>query len=272
MPVGCHAPSMTRIEVPGHDLIGIRAANPGPFTLSGTNSWIVSRDPAWLVDPGPDLDDHIAALGDEITRRGGLGGIALTHDHADHTGAVPAIRARYPDAPLAAARGEVDVRLAPADVFGPLEAVATPGHAPDHLAYVVGTAALTGDAVLGEGSVFVAPDPGALAGYLEALVQLRERPLTVLLPGHGPPVTDPQAKLDEYVSHRLDRERRLMLALEAGKRSTSDLLDDVWSDVPAGLRPAAAVTLAAHLDKLSDEGRLPPGVERPAIDLGGHSV
>ena len=122
-----------------------------------------------------------------------------------------------------------------ADAFGPLEAVATPGHAPDHLAYITGTAALTGDAVLGEGSVFVAPDPGALAGYLEALVRLRERPLTVLLPGHGPPVFDPQAKLDEYVSHRLDRETRLVLALEAGKRTTNDLLDDVWSDVPAGL-------------------------------------
>jgi glyoxylase-like metal-dependent hydrolase (beta-lactamase superfamily II) len=215
---------MTRIEVPGHDLIGIRAANPGPFTLTGTNSWIVGRDPAWLVDPGPDLDDHIAALIAELDQRGGLGGVA------------------------------------------------TPGHAPDHLAYITGTAALTGDAVLGEGSVFVAPDPGALAGYLEALIRLRERPLTVLLPGHGPPVSDPQAKLDEYVSHRLDRETRLVLALEAGKRTTNDLLDDVWSDVPAGLRPAAAVTLAAHLDKLSDEGRLPAGVERPAIDLSGHSV
>jgi glyoxylase-like metal-dependent hydrolase (beta-lactamase superfamily II) len=263
---------MTRIEVPGHDLIGIRAANPGPFTLTGTNSWIVGRDPAWLVDPGPDLDDHIAALIAELDQRGGLGGVALTHDHGDHTGAVAAIRARYPVALLAAARGAVDVRLAPADVFGPLEAVATPGHAPDHLAYITGTAALTGDAVLGEGSVFVAPDPGALAGYLEALIRLRERPLTVLLPGHGPPVSDPQAKLDEYVSHRLDRETRLVLALEAGKRTTNDLLDDVWSDVPAGLRPAAAVTLAAHLDKLSDEGRLPAGVERPAIDLSGHSV
>jgi len=261
---------MTRIEIPGHDLIGIRAANPGPFTLTGTNSWIVGRGPAWLVDPGPALDEHLADLRDEITRRGGLGGLALTHDHADHTDAVAAIRAGYPDAPLAGARGDVDVLLSGGDRFGPLEAVATPGHAPDHLAYINGTAALTGDAVLGEGSVFVAPDPGALAAYLNALAYLRERPLTVLLPGHGPPITDPHAKLDEYVSHRLDRERRLLQALDAGKRTTNDLLDDVWSDVPTGLRPAAAVTLAAHLDKLSDEGKLPAGVERPAIDLGSH--
>ncbi len=132
---------MTRIEVPGHDLIGIRAANPGPFTLTGTNSWIVGRDPAWLVDPGPNLDDHVAALIAELEQRGGLGGIALTHQHADHTEAVPAIRARFPDAPLAAAAGNPDVPLSEGGAFGPLEVVATPGHAPDHLAYVTATAA-----------------------------------------------------------------------------------------------------------------------------------
>jgi glyoxylase-like metal-dependent hydrolase (beta-lactamase superfamily II) len=129
---------------------------------------------------------------------------------------------------------------------------------------VTGRVALTGDAVLGEGSVFIAPDPGALAGYLDALRALRARALDVLLPGHGPPVDDPAAKLDEYIAHRLDRERRLVAALEAGRRSVDELLDDVWDDAPAALRPAAAVTLAAHLDKLADEGRLPEGVERPA--------
>src|SRR5947209_8376265 len=102
---------MTRLELPGHDLVGIRAPNPGPFTLSGTNSWIVGREPAWLVDPGPALEGHVAALSAELERRGGLGGIALTHDHADHTEAVSAVRRRYPSAPVAAARGKVDMRL-----------------------------------------------------------------------------------------------------------------------------------------------------------------
>jgi glyoxylase-like metal-dependent hydrolase (beta-lactamase superfamily II) len=264
---------VTRVDIPGHDLVGIRAANPGPFTLSGTNSWIVGRDPAWLVDPGPGLDEHVEALVAEIERRGGLGGVALTHHHIDHTEAVPAIQARYADVPVAAAGGNptatvrADVRLEDGSTFGPLEAVVTPGHAPDHLAYLTGTAALTGDAVLGEGSVFIAPDPGALAAYLAALARLRERRLEVLLPGHGPPVFDPDAKLDQYISHRLDRERRLVAALDSGRRSVDDLLDDAWSDVPAGLRGAAAVTLAAHLDKLADEGRLPAGVERPSLDL-----
>jgi len=258
---------MGRLELPGQDIVGIRAPNPGPFTLSGTNSWIVGRGPAWLVDPGPALDEHLAAVWDEITRRGDLAGILLTHDHHDHSEAVPAMRARYPSAPLAAARGEVDVRLYEGDVFGPFEVVATPGHAPDHLAFVTGRVALTGDAVLGEGSVFISPDPGALIGYLDALGRLRERPLEVLCPGHGPPVHDPAAKLDEYIAHRLDRERRLVEVLGEGKRSVDELLDAAWSEVPVALRPAAAVTLAAHLDKLAGEGRLPDGVERPSLHI-----
>jgi glyoxylase-like metal-dependent hydrolase (beta-lactamase superfamily II) len=255
--------SMARLEVPGHDIVGIRAANPGPFTLSGTNSWIIGRDPAWLVDPGPAQPEHVAALADELNRRGGLGGLALTHDHADHNEAAVAVCERYPDAPAAAARGDVNVVLSDGSAFGPLQAIAIPGHAPDHLAFVVGTAALTGDAVLGEGSVFIAPDPGALAGYLDGLARLRERRPDVLCPGHGPLVADPQAKLDEYIEHRLERERRLVSALGAGLRRVDELLDEVWDDAPPALRPAAALTLAAHLDKLADEERLPPGVERP---------
>jgi glyoxylase-like metal-dependent hydrolase (beta-lactamase superfamily II) len=255
--------AMTRVELEPYAIIGIRAPNPGPFTLSGTNSWIVGRDPAWLVDPGPASEEHIGALVTELEHRGGLGGIALTHDHADHVEALPAIRERFPDAPVAAARGEADVRISDGDVVGPLEALKTPGHAPDHFAFISGPVALTGDAVLGEGSVFISPDPGALAAYLEALRTLRGRKLEVILPGHGPPVHDVAGKLDEYISHRLEREQRLVAALTDGARGVQELLDAVWDDVPGALRPAAAVTLAAHLDKLADEGRLPEGVERP---------
>ena len=111
---------MTRLELAEDDVVGIRAANPSPFTLSGTNTWIVRRDPAWLVDPGPALPDHLDALEAELHARGGLGGIALTHDHADHSEAVPALRERFPDARLAASRGDVDVTLDEDDRFGPL--------------------------------------------------------------------------------------------------------------------------------------------------------
>ena len=96
---------MTRVELPGSDNIGIRAANPSPFTLTGTNTWIVGRDPAWLIDPGPALPEHLGALAAELHARGGLAGIALTHDHLDHSEAVPAVRELFPEARLGAMRG-----------------------------------------------------------------------------------------------------------------------------------------------------------------------
>jgi glyoxylase-like metal-dependent hydrolase (beta-lactamase superfamily II) len=249
-------------------VIGLRAANPSPFTLDGTNSWLVGRAPTWLIDPGPDLPEHVEALQAEIEQRGGLGGIALTHDHPDHTAAVSSLRERYPDAPLAAARGGVSERLEDGSRFGPLQAIATPGHSVDHLAFAVRGVAFTGDAVLGQGSSLIIPYPGALAAYLESLGRLRSRGFDVLAPGHGPPVFEVEAKLAEYVEHRLEREQRLLAALDRGRRSVDELLDDAWSDAPAALRPAAMATLAAHLDKLADEGRLPDGVERPEINLG----
>lgn len=220
------------------------------------------------MDPGPALEEHIAALAAEIEARGGLGGIALTHDHPDHAEALPAIRERFPVAPLAAARGEVTERLEEGAWFGPLVTIATPGHSADHLAFAVEGVALTGDAVLGIGSSLIIPYPGALAAYLESLERLRERDFEALAPGHGPPVLEARAKLDEYISHRLEREERLLAALGRGRRSLGELLDDAWSDAPEALRPATEATLAAHLDKLEDEGRLPDGVERPQINLG----
>ncbi len=245
----------------GYDILRVRADNPGPLTLSGTNTWVVGRRPAYVVDPGPKIDFHIERLLVEIDARGGLGGIVLTHDHSDHAEAVESLREREP-APLAAGRGEADVKLVDGARFGPFEALSTPGHAPDHFALICDRACFTGDAVLGEGSVFIAPDPGALAGYLDGLERLCERDLDVLCPGHGPPIWEPRVKLDQYIDHRLERERLLLAALAAGRRSTSELLDAAWSDVPAELRPVAAVSLRAHLDKLDDEARLPSDVER----------
>jgi glyoxylase-like metal-dependent hydrolase (beta-lactamase superfamily II) len=254
-----------------HDIAQITADNPSPYTLGGTNTWLVGRDPCWVVDPGPDLESHRTRILSDARDRGGIGGIAITHDHADHTDAVAALRAGAGDPPVGAARHPADVELHDGDTFGPFTVVATPGHAPDHLAFVAGRACFTGDAVLGEGSVFVAPDPGSLRGYLAALRRLRDMDLQLLCPGHGPLVLDANTKLDEYIAHRLDRERRLERALAEGLRSADELLDRVWSDAPAALRPAAAVTLAAHLDKLDEEGRLPRGVERPEVSLHGQA-
>jgi len=247
-----------------HDVVLVRADNPSPLTLSGTNTWIAGRDPAWVVDPGPPLAAHLAAILAEGERRGGIGGIALTHDHADHAEATAVLAERAGGVPVAAARwAGATIRLGEAGQAGPLRAIPVPGHAPDHVCLAFGAVCFTGDAVLGEGSVFLAPDPGALRGYLHGLARLRAEGFALLLPGHGAPIEDPAAKLDEYVGHRLDRERALVAALAEGRRTVDELLDAAWADVPEALRPVAAVTLATHLDKLDEEGGLPDGVERP---------
>jgi glyoxylase-like metal-dependent hydrolase (beta-lactamase superfamily II) len=230
----------------------VRAPNPSPLTLTGTNTWIVGRDPAWVVDPGPAIESHLEAVAAEVAARGGAGGIALTHDHADHSEAVPALRERLGGGvPV----GSFDT-LGDGDTFGPFTVLEVPGHADDHLVFVAGRAAFTGDAVLGEGSVFVS---GRLREYLEGLRRLRALELDRIYPGHGDAVTDPTAKLDEYLAHRAERERKLLAALEAGAEGEDALLDAAWADAPAAVRPFAAITLRAHLEKLREEGRLSAG-------------
>ncbi len=227
---------------PGHpEIARFVAPNPGAMTLEGTNSYVVGSDPAYVIDPGPGDAGHVAALREEAERRGGLGGVLLTHSHGDHSAAVPLL-----DAPVVES--------------GPFDVVATPGHAEDHVCFVVARVCFTGDLILGEGSTFVPPDGGSLRAYLDSLHRLQGLELDLLCPGHGPYVTDPAAKISEYIDHRLDRERKLVAALDAGERSRPRLLDAAWDDVPQELRPAAALVMQAHLEKLDAEGRLPDGI------------
>lgn len=232
-------------DLADHDVELVRADNPSPLTLTGTNTWLAGR---WVIDPGPALEPHLDAVAAAVAARGGAEGIAVTHDHADHVEGLDALRGRLGDVPVVSARGGA----ADGDVFGPLRVVALPGHSDDHLAFVAGRAAFVGDAVLGEGSVFVSAQ---LAAYLDGLQRLRSLDLAVLCPGHGPPIWDVRAKLDAYLEHRLDRERRLLAALERGLRTEDELLDAAWDDAPPELRPFAAASLGAHLEKLRAEGR-----------------
>jgi glyoxylase-like metal-dependent hydrolase (beta-lactamase superfamily II) len=143
--------------------------------------------------------------------------------------------------------------------IGPFGVVPTPGHADDHVVFTLGDVCFCGDLVLGEGSTFVPPDGGSLVAYLASLERLRDLDAALLCPGHGPWITDPRAKVEEYIEHKLDRERKLLAALAAGERSRARLLDAAWDDVPPELRGAAAIVMQAHLEKLGSEGRLDVG-------------
>ena len=142
--------------------------------------------------------------------------------------------------------------------LGGLRALATPGHAADHVTFVSPDGvAFCGDLVLGLGSTIVPPGGNSLAAFLDSLALLAAEDLSLMAPGHGPWITDPQAKLAEYVEHRLMRERRLLAALESGERSRAALLATAWDDVPPELLPMAAMAMEAHLEKLDAEARLP---------------
>jgi glyoxylase-like metal-dependent hydrolase (beta-lactamase superfamily II) len=232
------------------DVERLTADNPGPMTLDGTNTYVVGRDPATVIDPGPDMPEHIEAVRRTADERGGIGTVLLTHDDGDHSEGVERL-------------GVEPTRPADGEVVAGLTVIATPGHAAEHLAFALDNACFCGDLILGRGSTIVGPRElgGSLADYMRSLERLKELDLAVLYPGHGPEISDPRAKIDEYVEHRLMRERRLVAALDRGERSRAALLAEVWDDVPEELRPAAAIAMQAHFEKLEDEGRLPSGLE-----------
>jgi glyoxylase-like metal-dependent hydrolase (beta-lactamase superfamily II) len=215
------------------------------MTLAGTNTYLYGADPCVVVDPGPDDAGHLDAIRAAGEERGGLGIVLLTHGHGDHADGAERL-------------GVEVVRPGDGEEHGGLRAIATPGHAPDHVCLMTSDGVcFSGDLVLGEGSTFVPPDGGSLAAYMDSLRRLQDEPIELICPGHGPWVTGPAAKLAEYVEHREMRERRLLAAIERGERSRKALLAEAWSDVAEELRPAAELVMQAHLDKLSTEGRLP---------------
>ena len=238
-------------EAPDHpEIVRIVAPNPGPMTGEGTNTYLYRSGPCTVIDPGPDIEEHIDVVRAAARKRGGIDAVLLTHSHGDH-------------ADGAARLGAGAILPAGGEVHAGLRALATPGHAADHVCLLTEDGVcFSGDLVLGEGSTFVPPDGGSLASYMESLHLVQAEKSHLICPGHGPWITDPAAKLAEYIEHREMRERRLIAALDRGERSRDALLAEVWDDVPQELIPAARQVMEAHLEKLAAESRLPADLEQ----------
>ncbi len=244
------------VEAPGHpEIARIVAPNPGPMTHEGTNTYLYGSAPCAVIDPGPDDAGHLDAVRAAAEERGGIGTVLLTHSHGDHAAGAELLAALVEGG---GSQAPPVVLPSGGETHAGLRALATPGHAADHVCFLTADrVCFSGDLVLGEGSTFVPPDGGSLASYMESLRLLQDERIELICPGHGLWITDPAAKLAEYVAHREMRERRLLAALDRGERSREALLAEVWDDVPGELRPVAAIVLEAHLQKLEAEGRLP---------------
>ncbi|MBA2691932.1 MAG: MBL fold metallo-hydrolase [Rubrobacter sp.] len=217
----------------------ITADNPGPMTLSGTNTYVFGDI---VIDPGPEDEAHLSKVAGSSVRT-----ILLTHRHPDHASGAPRLSEITGASVLAFGEGISD-----GDEFSGLVAVHTPGHAPDHVCFFheeSGTL-FSGDLIAGEGSIIVAPPEGSLADYMESLDRVRKLSPTRILPGHGPEVADAGAKIEEYIAHREEREAKVIAALEAGAETVEEIVALAYPEVPPEMRPYAERSAEAHLEKI----------------------
>jgi glyoxylase-like metal-dependent hydrolase (beta-lactamase superfamily II) len=252
------------------------ANNPGPFTYLGTGAYIVGHGEVAVIDPGPDDPAQLSALL-EATAGERIAQILVTHTHLDHS---PLAR------PLAAASGATvrglpapgvidtgfeegdqagflpDVAIADGDrVCGPgwtLEAIFTPGHASNHVAYALieENALFSGDHVMGWSTTVISPPDGDMSDYLASLEAVRARDFATLWPTHGPPITEVEPFLAAYREHRLERERQVLGQLAHGHARIAQMVPVLYATVSPRLHPAAAHSVWAHLIKLVREARV----------------
>jgi glyoxylase-like metal-dependent hydrolase (beta-lactamase superfamily II) len=233
------------------------APNPGPYTGPGTNTWILGAGPVVVViDPGPDEERHLAAI-DRKLAGATVGVVLVTHSHPDHLPLAGRLAAahgasvrRYPEL------GDGDVvRVGTLNVT----ALYTPGHSADHLSFWLAEdrVVFTGDLVLGRGSSMVTYPEGNVAAYLHSLERLIALEPRMLFPGHWDPVKDAMEKLEEYRTHRLERETQVLAEVRRSPGTARELTRRVYGpEVGEELLVAAEMTMRAHLEKLVDDGRV----------------
>lgn len=224
-----------------------------------TNAYVVGADPAVLVDP-PTRSD---ALDDAVAGRG-VEHVVATHTHPDHVGAVEhyasaldaTVWARYgrTDRFAAATGVDPDRTFRDGDHVADIEVLDTPGHAVDHVAFRTGDAVLVGDLAVATGSVVVGHPEGDLRAYLTSLRRVRAMSPRVLHPGHGPDIETPREACERLLAHRLDRERRVREAVEAGAETVDEVVDAAYDKDVSDVRDLATSTVRAHLAKLAHEG------------------
>lgn len=255
----------------------VTANNPGPFTFTGTGTYIVGNGTVAVIDPGPDDAAHLAALlaavdGETVSH------VLVTHTHRDHAplarpfadAAGALVLAARPPARETHASGALDeaedqdfrpdVILNDGDrIDGPdwtLETLATPGHASNHLAFALieENALFSGDHVMGWATSVVAPPDGDMGAYMDSLERVTARGFDTLWPTHGAPVTEVAPFLTAYREHRLAREAQILARLAAGDRAISDMVPALYAAVDRRLWPAAALSVLAHLIDLTRRG------------------
>lgn len=271
-------------ETPTEVAPGVRAVvanNPSPFTFKGTMSYIIGRGKVAILDPGPDDDAHVAALLDAV-RGETVTHIFVTHTHRDHSPAARKIKAAtgapvYAEGRHRLARplhvGETrrldaaadtaftpDVKLADGEVVSGdgwrLEAVTTPGHTANHVAFAFKEANLlfSGDHVMAWSTSIVAPPDGAMSDYMASLHKLRRRSEPLYLPGHGAPVREAPSFVEQYIQHRQARETSILHRLAQGETDIPTIVKAVYSGLDARLVGAAALSTLAHLEDLTARG------------------
>lgn len=238
----------------------VLANNPGPYTGPGTNTWVLDdgEGSVALIDPGPVDTKHARAILDVVGRRS-VEVVLVTHTHVDHAPmanpiardlAVPAVG--YAPGP----QFEPDIRLLDGAAYKigelGLRVVHTPGHSDDHLCFRAGNVLFTGDHIMGGSSVMVEK----MGPYLDSLRKLKSTGLERLLPGHGAEMEDPEAVIDWYVAHRLQRHNQIYDAIERGTSTVKEIVQIVYADVDESLHPLAAQSVNAHLELLLSEGRI----------------